>query len=582
MYELKPPDYSGLYQDGALIPWKRLTGCCQVGPRTENAAAIYARVSSDEQLDDGESFDEQIRRAKEKCDQDGIDLWAIFLDPGQSATKKELEERDGAWALQRQLARRPYLRKVYMYRRDRFARRSWEWVRFYEVCRQKETQIDFTSGGELPVAMHGDYSVVSETFMGLLAEVEGITLRVRSADKNKAKRDRGEPFGEPYGYKKNKSTKELTPHDDEAPVVRYAFEKVALGWHPRDVAKSLQSAYPQSRRDNKPWTYDHVKDMLTKQVYRGYVTHSNGVLIRSEYVKAPIIREDLFQAVSVRMESLLAGKGPRVATRNFLKDLLVCAECGQDMNPGQSNDSAVYSCCSRVLRDQIHLAVINACKKHVASMTEEDIRTVLCAGVDRARQRIAELLGTVQQIEMKVQIYDAELLEAESERRRKDLRRRIDEECDRLDSLESQIKREEDRQLNIEHRVSEAGRLLAAWVNELQRHESEVNPASFREVVKKVVVDKPAGKIEVTCALPGWIFLNEEEHGEFAWHASASDVLGREFKAPLDERGVSAVAGLVKLPPAEQPTDIDVRTLSIDVAWRADDHDIYLAKAPNF
>lgn len=581
MYELKPPDFSGLYKDGALVPWKRLNGFCQVGPRTENAAAIYARVSSDEQLDDGESFDEQIRRAKVRCDQDGIDLWAIFLDPGQSATKKDLEHRVGAWSLQRQLARRPHLRKVYMYRRDRFARRSWEWVRFYELCRQNETKIEFTSDGELPVATQGDYSVVSETFMGLLAEVEGITLRVRTTDKNKAKRDRGEPFSETYGYKMNKCTKELALHEDEAPVVRYVFEKVALGWHPRDVAKSLQSAYPLSRRDNKPWTYEHVKDMLAKDVYRGYLTDSNGVQIKSAYVTAPIIPEDLFQAVRVRMEDLRSGKGPRVATRNFLKDLLVCAECGQDMRPGQSGEAAGYSCCSRVARDEIHSAVVNACKEQVGSMLEDDVRAVLGASADRVRHGIATLRELVQETEMKVHVYDTELLQAKSERRRNDLRHRIDEACDRLDELELQIKRREDLQMNIEHRVGEASRLLAAWTNELHRPDYDLNPASFREVVRKVVVDKPAGKIEVMCVLPGWDILDDEEHGDFAWRVSVREVLGREFSAPLDEHGLPAVAGLVQLPPLETPFDIDVTGMTVEVIWGTNRHDLDAAKVPN-
>ncbi|MBI3637305.1 MAG: recombinase family protein [Candidatus Rokubacteria bacterium] len=71
----------------------------------------------------------------------------------------------------------------------------------------------------------------------------------------------------PYGYRRNGTG--LTPHEDEATLVRRIFELAARGETKSAIAKALE-AEGLVRRNGKVWTRRQVSAVLTRaELYQG-------------------------------------------------------------------------------------------------------------------------------------------------------------------------------------------------------------------------------------------------------------------------------------------------------------------------
>ncbi len=242
--ELRPP-YTGLHRGQEETKWDQLEPDFYY-LRTdwpERAAVAYVRASSERQTH-MKGIPDQIELALQRAQTQRFEVVGVCVDPGVSATHKRLDDRGGAGKLLALVAAR-YIKRVYVYRRDRVSRRVWEWVHFYQLCRDHRVEIELTCDEEMQVSTNDPYGPMIETFMGMQAEMEAISLSQRARQTQASKRLRGEPLRIVFGYRKEKVTGETrhVPDEQGAKVVQEAFDLFDEGWALADIAKELNRKF---------------------------------------------------------------------------------------------------------------------------------------------------------------------------------------------------------------------------------------------------------------------------------------------------------------------------------------------------
>jgi len=287
-------------------------------------AAIYVRVSTDEQAKEGFSIPAQRERLAAFALSQGWGVASEYVDDGFSG--KNLQRP----AMQRLIAdvRARRVDVVLVWRLDRVSRRQ------LHVLQLLEEELEPHGVGFKSATEPFDTTTpAGKAMLGMLAvfaqlEREVIIERVRFAQEQRVIRDglwHGPP---PYGYRYvAKGT--IEPDPDTAPVVRRIFRDAVAGDGHETVAAHLASdgvPPPSGAR----WYGGTVGKILANRVYCGE-RRWNGSWIASEF--EPLIDEGLWlrarAASASRQGGMRPGKGE--ASPFMLVGLTRCQQCGSPM-----------------------------------------------------------------------------------------------------------------------------------------------------------------------------------------------------------------------------------------------------------
>jgi site-specific DNA recombinase len=305
------------------------------GNQMTTRAALYLRVSTEDQAAEGYSIASQKERLEAFCKSQGWEIYDYFIDDGYSgknldrpAVRRLIEE-----------ARQKKFNVVLVYRLDRFSRRAVDLLRVVEevfepaqVCLKSVTE-PFDTGtiaGRLMLSM----LVAFAQF-----ERESIAERVKVNMLHKARS--GEWCGAyqaPYGYMNEDKRLVIVPH--EAAVIKQMFNLYARGTGMRAIAKHLNSSGIRTRKGNE-WSNITVRQILTNPEYAGYMvynrTQRKGTRTirrpREEWVivegkHEPIIDRELFWKVQDMIEKKSVMHMREVASQYPLSGLVYCGICG--------------------------------------------------------------------------------------------------------------------------------------------------------------------------------------------------------------------------------------------------------------
>jgi site-specific DNA recombinase len=347
-------------------------------------AAIYARVSSDQQAQTG-TIASQVAALKERVAQDGLALREelCFLDEGYSGStliRPALERL-------RDLAYSGGIDRLYVHSPDRLARKYAYQALLVEELRQQRVELVFLNQalGRTP-----EEEMLLQ-MQGMIAEYERAKIleRCRRGRRYAARRGSISVLSSaPYGYRY------VTKHDgggvaqyqvvlEEAKVVRQMFEwLVQERLSIRDICRRLAQQGIRTRTGLSRWSAGQVREMLTNSTYKGYAAFGKTRIgprkptLRpprgyeaarqpySRYLTAPeeqeripvpaLVSEELFEAVQEQLAENRRRKrqGPSGA-RHLLQGLVVCACCryactGRRIERtvnGKQYRYAYYRCC---------------------------------------------------------------------------------------------------------------------------------------------------------------------------------------------------------------------------------------------
>jgi len=239
-------------------------------------AALYVRVSTTEQAEEGHSIEAQLDLMRAHCARMAWEIAGEYVDAGISGKR---DARPQLTALMRDAKARRF-DVVVVHKLDRFYRNlralldALERLGGYDVAFLSISEsFDFsTPWGKLALVM-----------LGTLAEIYLDTL---SAETSKGKRQRAKEglanaSITPYGYQRAEDGR-LTPEPFEAGGVRLAFETYAQGnvsaW---DIATLLNQQGHRTRQTtrfgSRPWSKDTVTCLLRNPFYAGLVRHGQEV-----------------------------------------------------------------------------------------------------------------------------------------------------------------------------------------------------------------------------------------------------------------------------------------------------------------
>ncbi len=268
-------------------------------------AAIYVRVSTEEQAAEGYSIDAQKELLQDYCLVEGWDVAGVYEDDGFSG------RNDKRPAYRRMMAEMDSWDLILVIKMDRIHRNSRNFMNMMEVLDRhgkmfvsQSESLDTTNAlGRFVVdmiqrlAQLESEQIGERTHMGMREKAE--TLE----DATEGKRTMG--FTPPFGYRLENGA--LKEDEEELPVVKRMFDEYAEGRTVDEICWSLNREGILTRRGN-PWNKRNMSTILHNPVYAGFMRWED-VLIR--HPAAVAVTSEEFNAVQELMASRIRDPAKR-------------------------------------------------------------------------------------------------------------------------------------------------------------------------------------------------------------------------------------------------------------------------------
>lgn len=278
---------------------------------TKKIAAIYIRVSTDFQAEEGYSIDAQKEQLSAYCISKGIKNYAFYIDGGWSGSNIDRPE------MQKLIKdiKEDKISHVIVYKLDRLSRSQKDTLYLIEDVFNPHG-VDFVSLNE----SMDTSTPMGRLMLGILSafaqlERENIRLRTRMGMRERVKSGLWMGGGRiPFGYDYDKEKGILIPNKD-AEKVRQVYKLYIEGKSPQDIANLLGLKYDKL-----------AIQILTRKSNYGIIEY-NGEEYQGKH--EPIISKETYD---IAMKCMLDRSRVRSNTSEYLlTGLMYCGKCGAKM-----------------------------------------------------------------------------------------------------------------------------------------------------------------------------------------------------------------------------------------------------------
>lgn len=310
--------------------------------------AIYCRVSTTEQAEEGYSIGEQERLLIEYCDKHGYEVYMTYADKGISG--KDIKHRPAMQSMLEDATQKKF-DMVISWKINRISRKLADAIKIVDLL---ETYgITYLSYSE-PFETNTPAGKMQFQMMALIGEFERSTIAQNVKMGMCAKARSGEWCGgiAPLGYKwvqmegtENSSRKKskLEIDEKEAETVRLIYELYASGKGYKAIVNKINKEGYKTKKGNE-FSVAQLRTILTNPVYIGKVRFNvrrdwnekrrhnlNPDPIIADGIHEPIISMELWERVQA-MINQKSGKPSRIYDGEYpLTGILRCPECGAGM-----------------------------------------------------------------------------------------------------------------------------------------------------------------------------------------------------------------------------------------------------------
>lgn len=331
--------------------------------------AVYCRVSTIEQAEEGYSIDEQERLLVQYCENHGYEVYKVFSDKGISG--KDIRHRPAMIALLKE-ANEKRFDMVISWKINRMSRSLKDAIEIVETL--KANGISYRSYTE-PFETDSASGKMQFQMMALVGEFErnAISQNVKMGMCAKARAGEWCGGAAPLGYdcrpventegKKRKS--KLVINEKEAEIVREIFHLCAEGRGFKAIVNELNRKGHRTKKGNH-FGVVQVRDVLLNPIYIGKIrynvrrdwnekrrknTNPNPIIVDGK--QEAIISDELWEKTRIILASR-KGRPPRLYDGEYpLTGLLRCPECGAGMVMSRTTNTLkdgskkriVYYCC---------------------------------------------------------------------------------------------------------------------------------------------------------------------------------------------------------------------------------------------
>jgi site-specific DNA recombinase len=349
-------------------------------------AAIYIRVSTQEQVQEGFSVPAQKNRSISYCDSQGWEIFDFYVDEGLSA--KDMVRGD----LQRMMedARKRKFDVIVVYKLDRLTRSVLD---LYKILEELDKHhIKFKSVTEV----YDTTTATGRLFITLVAalaqwERENLAERVYFGMSEMASQGKRPGGTVCYGYRLGED-KKLEIDESQARIVKMIFDAYERNQSMRDIQNTIL-------KDIKPpklhWSTTTINYMLRNPVYIGKIRwnlrkrgkgKTNAAMIQPGEHPA-IITDEQFE----RVQRLLDRRRilpSAAATSDFIfSGILSCKKCGYSLSGTSRKHKNVrtkyYACVNRqknfkctqpyIREESLEIALVAYIQKHIATLESNDL-----------------------------------------------------------------------------------------------------------------------------------------------------------------------------------------------------------------
>jgi DNA invertase Pin-like site-specific DNA recombinase len=365
-------------------------------PRTRvpivGKAAIYIRVSTEKQREEGASLEVQRDACRRYCEAHGWLVVAEFVDvqSGLDASRAQYQQAV-------ELAKGKGVDKLVAWRLDRLGRDTAEYMPMLKGL--KRLGVDVVS------VTQPTESMFMQQVIGVMAEEESRQLSVRVTASKQRRFSEGKwgsaaPFG--YTSQKDASSGSVLAPNAEAPLVAELFQKYAAGGCSLgDLQRMVKDAgYTKSR-----YAVDYI---LKNPVYLGIVQH--GRFARSQFMPKPevtqtkgqhppLVDQATFDKVQVRLSENAHRNRGGVRPRYLFSGLIHCGICGNKYagrtKKGHSDKTWVQYECNRrtafqdcqshtIFETRVRAEVLPPIEALLGNLRQEDVRKAVRAELTAA------------------------------------------------------------------------------------------------------------------------------------------------------------------------------------------------------
>ncbi|MCM1440131.1 MAG: recombinase family protein [Roseburia sp.] len=295
-----------------------------------NNCVIYPRFSSHGQNE--QSIEAQVRICKEYAESKGLNVVNIYPEKARTGTN------DNRPAFQKMMrdAQTGAFQYIIVYLMDRFARNRRDSIMYKEMLKEKYGIKVLSALEPITDDEGGEFY---EMFLEWNAEKYSKRLSKRVRDGLDTGVANGTFCGgyliygykielEPISGKAGKYIKRVTVNDEEAQILRYAFEQYDKGVTKKEIAETLnRQGY---RMKGKPFTGKSFDKYFVNEKYTGEFTFG-GRVCNNMYPQ--IIDKALFQRVQEKLNAnrYVAGGEATAKEPYLLTGKLYCGHCGTEM-----------------------------------------------------------------------------------------------------------------------------------------------------------------------------------------------------------------------------------------------------------
>ncbi len=254
-------------------------------------AVIYVRVSTKEQVDEGNSLSTQQKICNDYALKHEYEVAETFIEQGESAKTADRTE------LQKLLAycadKKHGVNAVIIYKLDRLSRNTDDYSQLRLLLKRYGVEIKSTSE-------HFENNPVGRFMENTMANIAQFDNDIRSercaGGMRDAMRDGRYVWMATVGYRNVKIGGRATIEQDEilAPLILRAFELIASNIYPTEEVRKMMTKEGLLNKKGKPFSKGYFYKMLTNELFAGWIIKFGE---RHRGTFTPIIHDELFNQV---------------------------------------------------------------------------------------------------------------------------------------------------------------------------------------------------------------------------------------------------------------------------------------------
>lgn len=318
--------------------------------------AVYARVSTDEQVKSGYGLSAQIRQCLAKARTNDV---IQYVDEGISG---QFLDRPAMNKLRQDL-KNGLIDKVICLAPDRLARDSTNAnIILKEILVRSKIEFVNTNFEDSPMGMF------NFQILAAVAELEKATIneRMTRGRREKARQGKVVKNYKMYGYEYDKDTSLFTVNDDEAAIVRFIFDSFTTnGMGINGIAHRLNELNVPTKRGANVWHKETVRQMLQQSAYAGtfyqnkwntegmlgnkYRQNDDKIPIRirdqSEWIAVPcpaIVDKAQWDYAQMLLEEARRRFNNMGRNHYLLSGMIRCGDCGNTMTGRKAKNWGKY------------------------------------------------------------------------------------------------------------------------------------------------------------------------------------------------------------------------------------------------